>query len=112
MQLLRNFKARKIRVPGKLIELLRSEIPLIEKSHSLDQINVRWREIFFQSDIHKTSKFCRLKLSDDYDHPTLEIVEEDQNSLAKIDNIFSNSGPILSNIDCFIFVMLFYLIRS
>ena len=44
MQLLRNFKARKIRVPGKLIELLRSEIPLEEKSHNLDQINVRWRK--------------------------------------------------------------------
>ena len=35
-------QAKKIRVPGKLIELLRSDIPISEKRKYLDQLTIRY----------------------------------------------------------------------
>ena len=68
-----NVQARKIRVPGKLIDLLRSELPLAEKREKLDQIIIR------------------LKKTDSYDHPTLEILDK-ENMIN--DDIFDNSGTV------------------
>jgi len=61
--------AKKIRVPGKLIELLRSDIPITDKRKYLDQLTIR------------------LKLNDVYDYPTLKIIEEGVSS----DGIFDTT---------------------
>merc|ERR1712025_607362 len=65
--------AKKIRVPGKLIELLRSDIPITQKRKYLDQLTIR------------------LKLNDAYDYPTLKIIEEGVSS----DGIFDTTDEQL-----------------
>merc|ERR1712110_486227 len=64
--------AKKIRVPGKLIELLRSDIPITDKRKYLDQLTIR------------------LKLNDAYDYPTLKIIKEGDNP----DEIFDTTEQL------------------
>ena len=42
------FKAKKIRVPGKLLHLLRSNLPMEEKKHRLDQVILRYALHFIE----------------------------------------------------------------
>ena len=78
-------QAKKIRVPGKLIELLRSDIPITDKRKYLDQLTIRYL-------IHVPSNLfnicIRLKLNDAYDYPTLKIIKEGDNP----DEIFDTTG--------------------
>ena len=82
-------QAKKIRVPGKLIELLRSDIPISEKRKYLDQLSIRY--LYYKLPTKNCSNKCiRLKLNDAYDYPTLNIIKEG----VKPDEIFAINGKI------------------
>ena len=74
-------KARKIRVPARLIELLRSDLPLPDKKHKLDQIILRYSNHpspfmrIFVKYFLKLSLF-RLHKRDSEEHPTIQIVND------------------------------------
>ena len=92
-------KARKVRVPAKLIELLRSDLPLPDKKHKLDQIILRYSNHpspfirIIVRYLFKLSLF-RLHKRDSEKHPTIQIVNDHVSEMntEEVDLLFNIKG--------------------